>query len=75
MSSSQVRRSVMKGLSWETIAFIITIIITYAYLNSFSESLLLTVILFFIKIVFFIAHERLWHRVKWGKTTSRNTNV
>jgi len=65
----------MKGISWETIAFIITIIITYVYLNSFSESLMLTAILFLIKIVFFIGHERLWHRVTWGKTTARNTNV
>lgn len=72
-STSQARRSWAKGLTWETIAFIITIIITYVYLNSFSESLVLTVILFFIKIVFFVAHERLWHRVTWGKV--RNTNV
>lgn len=73
-STSQVRRSLMKGVSWETIAFIITMFVTYLYLKSFSESLWLTSILFFIKIGFFFGHERLWHRIKWGKV-ARNTHV
>lgn len=64
---SQARRSLMKGISWETFSFFLTLLVTFWYLQSFSTSVRLTGILFVIKIIFFFLHERIWHKVKWGK--------
>lgn len=65
--SSRVHRSLMKGISWESFSFVLTVLVTYWYLKSFSTSVHLTAILFVIKIIFFLLHERIWHQVRWGK--------
>ena len=70
--NSQHRRSLMKGLCWESFSYILTILITYWYLQSFSTSVRLTSILFVVKIVFFFLHERLWHQVTWGKISQES---
>lgn len=69
---SQARRSLMKGISWETFSFFLTLLVTCWYLQSFSTSVRLTGILFVIKITFFFLHERIWHQVKWGKVQRNN---
>jgi len=61
----------MKGLSWESFSYFLTILITYWYLHSFSTSVKLTSTLFIIKIIFFYFHERIWHQIKWGKITGK----
>ncbi len=67
MSGSRARRSLMKGVSWESFSYVLSMIVTYWYLDNFSESFCLTSILFVIKTILFFVHERLWHRIKWGR--------
>lgn len=64
-------RSFLKALTWETFAYFLTIAVTFWYLQSFSESIELTTLLFVIKILFFFFHERLWHQTKWGKISPK----
>jgi uncharacterized membrane protein len=73
---SRIHRSLAKGITWETFSFFLTLFITYLYTQSIKTSFELTSICFFIKIIFFFLHERLWHQVTWGKhSTERNQNV
>lgn len=60
-------RSLVKGLTWESFALVITLIVAYAVLGDVRMSLRLTLISQGIKICFFYLHERAWHRVRWGK--------
>ncbi len=64
---SQARRSLAKGISWESFSFFLAMLVTYWYLENFNTSLRLTSILFVIKTTLFFAHERIWHQIKWGK--------
>lgn len=57
----------MKGFTWESFSFFLTLIITYVYTGSMQTSIELTSICFAFKIVFFYVHERIWHQVSWGK--------
>jgi len=65
--SSRMKRSFMKGISWETFSFFLTMLITYLYTASVKTSIELTSICFSIKIIFFFTHERIWHQIRWGK--------
>lgn len=64
---SRARRSLAKGVTWETFAFFLTLVITYIYTHSVKTSCELTSILFVVKIFFFFCHERVWHQIRWGK--------
>jgi uncharacterized membrane protein len=64
---SQARRSFMKGVTWETFSFCLTLLITFLYTHSVKTSCELTSICFVFKIFFFFCHERIWHQIKWGK--------
>ncbi len=65
--SSRLGRSFMKGFTWESFSFFLTLIITFIYTGSMKTSIELTSICFLVKIIFFFIHERIWHQVKWGK--------
>lgn len=64
---SRARRSFMKGVTWETFSFFLTLLITFLYTNNMKMSVELTCICFVFKIFFFYCHERIWHQIKWGK--------
>jgi adenylylsulfate kinase len=65
--SSTPMRSFIKGVCWETITFIITLIAVYLIYGDFLSSLTFALVLTFIKIFLFFAHERMWKRIRWGK--------
>jgi adenylylsulfate kinase len=60
-------RSFIKGVCWETISFIITLIAVYMIYGNFVLSLQFSLILSAVKIFIFFAHERLWKKIRWGK--------
>jgi uncharacterized membrane protein len=66
-TTSSFKRSLLKGISWETISFIITLFAVYLIYGDISFSVKFTGILTIIKIVLFFLHERLWKLLKWGK--------
>lgn len=65
--ASTYQRSLVKGIIWEIISFIVTAIIVYLFYGSIGTSIRFSFILTVIKIPFFFIHERLWKKVKWGK--------
>lgn len=64
---STYKRSFVKGVCWEIIAFIITFIAVYLVFGDFKLSLGFSLVLTLIKAVLFFIHERLWKKIKWGK--------
>jgi uncharacterized membrane protein len=66
MASTPIR-SFVKGISWETITFVITLFAIYLVYGNFITSLKFSLILTIFKIFLFFIHERLWKKIRWGK--------
>ncbi len=64
---SKRRRSLAKALSWESFSFVLTVLIIWALTGDLKFTLELSVICQGAKIFFFFLHERVWHKIKWGK--------
>ena len=64
---STYERSLLKGVVWEIISFILTTIAIYIFYGNLVQSLKFSLILTFFKAFIFFIHERLWKKIKWGK--------
>ncbi len=60
------RRSLVKAISFRVIALLTTIIVSYAILGDWTESLVIGVVANGIKMFLYYGHERLWEKIKWG---------
>jgi uncharacterized membrane protein len=60
------KRSILKTLSWRTIATITTTIIAFALTGQFKLALSIGVIELFTKLFLYYIHERAWTRLKFG---------
>ncbi|MBU0958609.1 MAG: DUF2061 domain-containing protein [Nanoarchaeota archaeon] len=64
---STYERSLIKGIIWEIISFIITTIAIYIFFGDILQSLRFSLVLTLFKSILFFFHERTWKKVKWGK--------
>jgi adenylylsulfate kinase len=64
---STPERSFVKGISWEIISFLLTLLVVYLLYKNILISLKITLILTAIKIPIYFIHERTWKKIKWGK--------
>lgn len=60
-------RSVTKGISWRFFATGTTIIIVYLFFGRLDLAIAAGVIETVLKVALYWAHERIWHKVRWGK--------
>jgi len=65
--SSTPRRSLMKGISWESISLLITFLLAWCMFGQIVACGVFAVVSFFVKLVFFYSHERIWHQIPFGK--------
>jgi adenylylsulfate kinase len=68
---STPQRSLFKGISWEIISFILTLVVVFLLYRNIVISLKITLILTAIKIPVYFIHERTWKKIKWGKIPER----
>ena len=61
------RRSIIKAITWRIFALLITIIVSFAILGSWSVSIAIGIVTSLLKTLFYYIHERLWERTNWGK--------
>jgi len=62
------KRSLLKGLVWESFSFIILFVAIYLVFGSGAKfSLAFTLALTIIKVPFFVGHEKIWKYIPWGK--------
>ena len=60
-------RSLIKSMSWRIIGALDTILISYFITGEMSFALSIGVIELLTKMMLYVAHERLWNKVNWGK--------
>jgi len=61
-------RSFVKTLTWRISGFIILGLVSFAITGKWGESLLVSGIFNLIRAVLYYSHERMWLKIKWGKT-------
>ena len=61
-------RSLIKGVSWRFIATVTTMIIVYFFTKELRVAIVIGIIETILKILLFWLHERVWHKIKWGKS-------
>jgi uncharacterized membrane protein len=67
MNSETILRSIAKSACWRITGFIILGIISYIFIGSWTESLLISGWFNGIRFVLYICHERMWNKIKWGR--------
>jgi uncharacterized membrane protein len=60
-------RTVFKTVSWRFVATLITMTIVYLFTGEETVTLGVGVSDVMAKIVFYYLHERVWHKVSWGR--------
>jgi uncharacterized membrane protein len=61
------RRSIIKAITWRILALLITILVSFAILGSWSVSIAIGIVSNFLKTLLYYIHERLWERTSWGR--------
>ena len=65
MSDSR-RRSVVKSLSWRTVATLTTMLIVLLFTGEIELAVAIGGVEVVAKLVIFYLHERLWQKAGWG---------
>lgn len=60
-------RSIAKGVSWRLIATSTTVVIVYVFFGRLDLAILAGIIETFLKVALYWGHERIWHKVRWGR--------
>jgi len=61
------KRSILKGVTWRVIATSTTVIIVYIFFGRLDLAIATGLIESVLKIALYWGHERLWHKVRWGR--------
>ena len=61
------KRSILKAVSWRTWATITTAVIVFIFTGRFALAITIGFFEVFAKMGLYFIHERLWHRVRYGK--------
>lgn len=61
------RRSILKAISWRTLATLTTAAIVFVFTGKFTLAITIGCLEVFAKMGLYFFHERLWHRVRYGK--------
>ena len=60
-------RSILKSLTWFVVEFFVTFSILFLITKDYQVALLDAVLINFVKIFFYYAHERLWNKTNFGQ--------
>ncbi len=61
------RRSLLKGISWRFVATTTTIIIVYVFFGRLDLAIAAGALETVAKIFLYYVHERIWHKIRFGK--------
>jgi len=61
------KRSIIKGVTWRVIATTTTVIIVYFFFGRLDLAIAAGLIESVLKVGLYWGHERLWHKIRWGK--------
>jgi adenylylsulfate kinase len=61
------KRSILKALSWRTWATVTTAVLVFIFTGQFALAVTIGLLEVFAKMALYFFHERLWHRISYGK--------
>jgi adenylylsulfate kinase len=61
------RRSILKAVSWRTLATLTTAVIVYVFTGEFTLAITVGLLEVFAKMGLYFFHERLWQKCRYGK--------
>jgi len=64
-------RSLAKAVSWRLTGSVDTMIITFLITRKWTFALAVSGVELFTKIFLYYVHERIWHKIAWGKIEKR----
>jgi uncharacterized membrane protein len=64
-------RSLVKAISWRLTGSCDTLIITFLITRKLKWAFTISGVELFTKVFLYYVHERVWHKIKWGKTDER----
>jgi uncharacterized membrane protein len=64
-------RSLVKAVSWRLTGSLDTMIITFIITHKWTFALAISGVELFTKIFLYYVHERIWHKITWGKIEKR----
>ena len=64
-------RSLVKAVSWRLTGSVDTMIISYLLTGQIRWALTISGVELFTKIFLYYVHERVWHKITWGKIQPR----
>lgn len=66
-SSANIKRSLIKTISWRAVGTITTVVISYVITGTMALAFSIGGIELVSKMVLYFFHERAWEKIKWGK--------
>jgi adenylylsulfate kinase len=60
-------RSIAKGFSWRFFATSVTVVIVYVFFGRLDLAIAAGLVETVSKVILYYVHEKIWHRVRWGK--------
>jgi len=66
-SKEQIKRSLVKTITWRVIGTLDTVIITWLITRTLAIAFSVGAIELVSKMVLYFLHERVWNSIKWGK--------
>ncbi|MGJ8547914.1 DUF2061 domain-containing protein [Winogradskyella wichelsiae] len=67
MSQENIKRSIVKTVSWRVLGTLDTVIISYLITGTLALALSIGGVELISKMVLNFFHERTWNNIKWGK--------
>ena len=62
-------RSLLKGISWQTLGLFSTMLISYWFTGALFQSIGMALTLSSLSLIVYVAHERLWEKLPFGRQT------
>jgi len=61
-------RSWMKAITWRVLGILILGVIAWIYTGNWEQTSIITVTFNGIRLILYYFHERLWERIRWGRS-------
>ena len=71
MTTEKHYRSLIKAFSWRLTGSIDTLIISFLITRQLKWAFTISGVELFTKIFLYYVHERIWHKITWGKIEKR----
>ncbi|MGB3243356.1 MAG: DUF2061 domain-containing protein [Sulfitobacter sp.] len=62
----QRKRTLAKAMTWQTMGFVMMVVLGYLTTGSFTAAGGLAIATFVVGTISYVLHERVWAKIRWG---------